>query len=122
MPVSEQPSFSEDKILSVALRFASEAGDNHPSLVQHVAGPHDRAVLIGSFGNKVYDQARCYLIAIRGSFVIDNATRPALAKAPTGTVLTLYIHAQTGALLGRGLGDRYPELEKLGQVTTDLSR
>jgi hypothetical protein len=34
----------------------------------------------------------------------------------------MYIDARTGAHMGRGLGDRYPELEKLGPVTTDLSR
>jgi hypothetical protein len=91
-------------------------------LIQHVAGPHDLAVEIGSFGNKVFDQTWCYLIAVRGSFVFNNATRPAGAAAPRGTVMIIYLNARTGAYMGRGLGDRYPDLDKLGPVTTDLSR
>jgi hypothetical protein len=91
-------------------------------LIQHVAGPHDLAVRIGSFGNKVFDHTRCYLIAVRGSFVFSTTPRPAGAAAPRGTVMIIYLNARTGAYMGRGLGDRYPALEKLGPVTTDLSR
>jgi hypothetical protein len=114
--------FSESQILGIALRSAADAGDEHPSLVQHTAGPHDLAVKIGSFGNRVFDSTRCYLIAVRGSFVFNNVSRPVGAAAPRGTVMIMYIDVRTGAHMGRGLGDRYPELEKLGPVTTDLSR
>jgi hypothetical protein len=120
--VSEDPPFSENQILGVVLRLAAEAGDDHPSLIQHIAGPHDLAVKIGSVGNKVFDQTRCYLIALRGSFVLNNATRPAGAAAPRGIVMIIFLNARTGALMGRGLGDRYPDLDRLGPVTTDVSR
>jgi hypothetical protein len=119
--VSEDPPFSENQIRDVALRFAADAGDAHPSVIQHAAGPHDLAVKIGSFGNKVFDQTWCYLIAVRGSFVFSNVSRPVGAAARRGTVMVIYLNARTGAYMGRGLGDRYPDLEHLGPVTTDLS-
>ena len=119
----EPAPFREDQVLSVALKFAEDSGEPHPSLIQHAAGPHDHAFEIGSFGNRIpRDSTRCFLIAVRGSFVLHNAHPPAGVEAPRGTVLVLYINAETGAYMGRGLGDLFPDLEKLGPVTTDLSR
>lgn len=118
----EHPPFCEDQVLAVALKFAEDSGEPHPSLIQHADGPRDRAVEIGSFGNRIPpDPTRCFLIAVRGSFVFHNAHPPAGVDAPRGTVLVLYINAETGAYMGRGLGDLFPNLEQLGPVTTDLS-
>jgi hypothetical protein len=115
--------FTEDQILAVALRFAADAGEARPSLIQHAVGPYDHAVEVGSFGNRVpANSSACFVVAVRGSFVLHNAHSPAGVAAPRGTVLVLYIDAETGACIGRGLGDRYPDLEELGQVTTDLTR
>lgn len=121
--VTEDPPFHEDQVLSLALKFAEDAGESHPTLIEHAAGPHDRAFRIGSFGDSIpSDPTRCFLIAMRGSFVLHNAHPPAGVEAPRGTVLVLYVNADTGAYMGRGLGDLYPDLERLGPVTTDLRR
>lgn len=114
-----RPSLSERRILRLAERAARGSGDSHPSLIQHAMGTRFYAVLIGS-GDLVFEWNWSYLIAARGHFKAVNASYPAGAKPPTGTVLTLVVDARTGRVTDGGIGRRYPPLAKLGHITTDL--
>jgi len=105
--------------MRVALRVAAQSGDRNPSLIQYAAGPRDLANEVAS-GDIVPDSTWCYLVAERGTFVLNNVSRPPDAKPPTGTVLTLVINAKTAAVMDLGVSDRYPHLKRLGRVTTDL--
>ncbi len=110
---------SEQQIKGIALSAARQAGDRHPSLIQHAAGSRYQANQVAS-RDIVPGSLSCYLIAVRGAFVLNNASGPPGAKPPKGTVLTLVVDAKTGATLDFGVADRYPDLKKLGPVTTDL--
>lgn len=110
---------SEALIKRAALRAATQAGDRHPSLIQHAEGTRERANKI-AWRDTVPDFNWCYLIAVRGKFVLHDVSSPPGAKPPKGTVLTLVLDAKTGRTLDFGVQDRYPDLAKLGPVTTDL--
>jgi hypothetical protein len=110
---------SERQIKRIALRAARQAGDRHPILIQHAAGRRSEANKIAS-GDIVPDSTWCYLVAIRGRFVLNNVSSPPEAKPPTGAVMTLVVNARTGATLDYGVSNDYPNLKKLGPVTTDL--
>lgn len=53
-------------------------------------------------------------------FVLNDVPTPSGAKPPKGTVLTIVVDARTGRTEDFGVQDRYPDLAKLGPVTTDL--
>lgn len=118
---SRRPQLAEQRILHIAERAAAQARDPSPVLIQHSAGTRDRANLVDS-GEIVPGRQWSYLIAERGHFVFENATRPAGAPAPRGTVLTLIVNASTGEVTDVGLSNRYPHLSRLGPVHTDLRR
>lgn len=113
------PTLSEQRIVALAEREASESGDSKPTLIQHAAGTHFEAVLVSS-GDLVFAWNWSYLIAIRGHFVWTSASVPPGAKPPKGRVITLVVDARTGQVTDGGIGNRYPQLAKLGPVTTDL--
>lgn len=110
---------SDHQIKRIALQAAKRAGDRHPSLIQHAAGRREQANKVAS-GDIVPGLTWCYLIAIRGRFVLNDVSTPPGAKPPTGTVMTLVVNARTGATLDFGVSNHYPDLKKLGPVTTDL--
>jgi hypothetical protein len=118
-PAIAKPHLSEKRILRLAMAAARRAGDSHPTLVQHAAGTHFRAVLIGQ-GDLVFEWNWSYLIAIRGHFTYSGLG-PANATI-RGTVITLVVDAATGQVTDSGLSKRYPPLARLGKVTTDLRR
>jgi hypothetical protein len=76
------------------------------------------AVRISS-GDLVFAWNWAYLIAERGHFTATGASYPPGAKPPTGSVLTLVVDARTGRATDSGIGSRYPQLARLGPVTTD---
>jgi hypothetical protein len=51
---------------------------------------------------------------MRGRFVCNTCSPPRGAKAPRGTVITLEIESATMFGFGFGMGDRYPDLKRLG--------
>lgn len=114
-----RPSLSEQRILALAERAASNSGDPRPTLIQHAAGTRFSAVRISS-GDLVFEWDWSYLIAIRGHFTATGASIPPGAKPPTGSVITLVVDARTGLVTDFGISNRYPPLAKLGPVTTDL--
>ena len=108
---------SEHQLLEIALRVARRAGDPRPTLVQYTKGTRAQDNLVAS-GDIIPGDQACYLIAVRGHFVANDAETPPGARAPTGSVLTLVVNATTGRLLDFGIGNRYPRLAKLGPVVT----
>lgn len=114
-----EPRLSERRILTLALRAAAADGNQHPSLIQHAEGTRFEAVLVSS-GDLVFEWNWSILIGVRGRFTTTAISIPPGAPAPTTTVLTLVINARTGQGTDFGLEDRYPPLDRLGPVTTDL--
>jgi hypothetical protein len=110
---------TERQIIQVAMAAANGAGDPDPTLIQHSEGTREKANLIDS-GDIVPGQRWSYLIAERGHFVFNDAPTPPGAPAPRGSVLTLVVDAATHQVTDTGLSNRYPDLAKLGPVTTDL--
>jgi hypothetical protein len=111
-------SLTQAQITGIALGFAANAGDPTPTLVEHVETTRSQAVEASS-ADTVQNNAASYLIAMRGNFVLQDAPRPPGAAAPTGSVLTLVIDAQTGQLTDIGVQDNVPDLSQLGPVTID---
>jgi hypothetical protein len=120
-PAQPEPQLSEKRIFRIALTAAKHAQDPHPSLIQHAAGTHFKAVLIGQ-GDIVFEWNWSYLIAIRGHFIYSNVGGPGSPAPIHGTVITLVVDAGTGEITDAGLSNRYPPLARLGKVTTDLRR
>jgi hypothetical protein len=116
-----KPHLSERQVLGIALKVAAQAGDRKPTLIQHAERTRHEANLVAS-GDLVPGRRWSYLIAERGHFVFKNASRPAGARAPSGSVLTLVVDASTRQVTDTGLSNRYPHLSDLGPVRTDLRR
>jgi hypothetical protein len=120
-PSRPKPRLSEKRLLRIAEDAATRAGDPHPRLIQHAAGTRFEAVRISS-GDLVFEWNWSYLIAERGHFICQACSVPPGAKPPTGSVLTLVVDAANGQATDSGLSKRYPPLQRLGHVTTDLRR
>lgn len=119
--VFRRPHLSERRILQLAERAAARAGDRYPILIQHSQGTRHNANLVDS-GDVVPGGQWSYLIAERGHFVLNDAPRPSGASAPRGSVLTLIVNAAAGGVSDSGVSNRYPDLDNLGPVHTDLRR
>jgi hypothetical protein len=117
----QRPHLSERRILRIAETAAARAGDPKPSLIQHSEGTRHRANLVAS-GDGIPGRQWSYLIAERGHFVLKDAPIPPGAAAPRGSVLTLIVNASTGQGTDGGVSNRYPDLDRLGPVHTDLRR
>jgi hypothetical protein len=116
-----RPQLSERRILRIATTAAVRAGDSKPTLIQHSEGTRHAANLVAS-GDGVPGRQWSYLIAERGHFVLKYAHTPPGAPAPRGSVLTLVVNASTGQATDGGVSNRYPDLDRLGPVHTDLRR
>jgi hypothetical protein len=112
-----KPQLPETTLLQIAEHAAASAGDPHPTLIQHAAGTHFDAARIAS-GDLVFEWNWSYLIAERGHFRYVGLG-PANVRI-TGSVLTQVVDAATGQVTDAGLSKRYPDLRRLGRVTTDL--
>jgi hypothetical protein len=120
-PAQPKPQLPEMRILRIAMAAAKRGGDPHPSLIQHAAGTHFKAVLIGQ-GDLVFEWNWSYLIAVRGHFSYNDLGPPGSSSTVHGTVITLVVDAATGQVTDTGVSNRYPPLARLGKVTTDLRR
>lgn len=115
---SASPSLSSSQIKSIAMGFSAGFGDPNPGLIEHVESSRSEAVLASS-GDSVSDNREVFLIVAKGNFVDDNAPRPPGAPAPSGSVLTLTVDAQSGELTDFGIQQSVPDLASLGPVTVD---
>jgi hypothetical protein len=118
-PVRPKPQLSDRRLLRIAQRAATNAGDSQPTLIQHAAGNHFEAVRISS-GDLVFEWNWSYLIAERGRFRYTGVGPAGVTV--TGSVITLVVDAANGQITDGGPSKRYPHLRRLGPVTTDLSQ
>lgn len=117
-PRLRRPRLSETRLLAIAEGAATSGGDPTPTIIQHAAGRRFEANLVAS-GDEVFEWNWSYLIAIRGRFSFPNAPRLAGGPAPGGSVITLVVDAATGEVTDSGVAKTFPDLAKLGPVTTD---
>jgi hypothetical protein len=115
------PHLSERQIRREALKVAAQDGDPHPTLVQHAEGTRFEANLLAG-GDLVFDWQWAYLIAIRGHFKLRDFHGPPGAKPPHGTVITLVVNPKPKQGGDFGISNDYPDIAKLGPVTTDYRR
>jgi hypothetical protein len=110
-------------------RIALKAAGGHATLIQHAEGTRFEANLVAG-GDLIPDWTWAYLIAIKGNFNLPPAggtyaadlrwTRAGYLQHYS--VITLVLNAKTGAAEDYGNANRYPDISKLGPVTTDYRR
>jgi hypothetical protein len=119
-------------------RIALKAAGGHATLIQHAEGTRFEANVLAG-GDLIPDWHWAYLIAIKGHFKF-NPSGPGGSYAPdrgeglsadmsgkhrrtqTYTVITLVLDARTGQGEDFGISNDYPDIAKLGPVTTDYRR
>ena len=122
------PHLSDRRIRRIGLR----AADGHATLIQHAEGIRFEANLLAG-GDFVNDWHWAYLIAIKGHFKTTSGGYGGFSYAadrPPGTghktqsysVITIVLDAKTGRGEDFGESNDYPDIAKLGPVTTDYRR
>jgi hypothetical protein len=126
---------SEKRIKRIALNAAK---GGHPTLIQHAEGTRFEANVLAG-GDQIPDWHWAYLIAIKGHFKFNpegsggtyppdrgEGLSPDTAGKQTAThtytVITLVLDARTGRTEDFGISNGYPDIAKLGPVTTDYRR
>jgi hypothetical protein len=129
------PHLPEQRLKRIAMQAAK---GGHPTLIQHAEGSRFEANVLAG-GDQIPDWHWAYLIAIKGHFKSNpygggipyaadrgqGLTPDKSGKSPrthTYTVMTLVLVAKTGQGEDFGLSNHYPDLAKLGAVTTDYRR
>ena len=105
------------KLRTMALQASSADGVTSPKTMTAVASPdHQLAEKIVS-GDIVNDHVPVYVVVVTGGTFMDNAARtPPGVPAPSGSVLTFTVDAQTFRLTDFGLTDSAPDLTQLGPI------
>lgn len=111
----------ERRIRQIAMRWAADTGDRHPSLIQHAEGTREDAELVAA-EDLICKWSWSYLIAIRGHFTRRFGLPHGGSFPIHGSVMTLVISARTGHVQASWISSRYPHLAKLGRVSTDYRR
>jgi hypothetical protein len=111
------PKLAETRIRRIALKAAA---GGHPTLIQHAEGTRFEANLIAG-GDLVYEWTWAYLIAIKGHFKFTPPS-PGPSRPHTYSAITLVVDAKTGQTEDFGISNDYPDIAKLGPVTTDYRR
>jgi hypothetical protein len=123
------PHISARRIRRIALKAAA---GGHPTLIQHAEGTRFMANVLAG-GDLVWDWHWAYLIAIKGRFKLtpgggglpyaaDPHPSPPGYQPQHYSVITLVLDARTGRAEDFGASHDYPDIAKLGPVTTDLRR
>jgi hypothetical protein len=118
------PHLPDRRIRRTALQAARNAGDPHPTLIQHAEGTRYEADWVAS-QDQVFDWSWAYLVAIRGRFEGSSEPgsyalqRPESESASGFSVIALVLDANTGRVEDFGVTNHYPALSRLGPVTTD---
>lgn len=110
------------QIKSLVVSDATRMGDSTPTDIsysalatrnQALAASGSGAVMGGAYGSAT----GYFVIVAHGNFTAYDAPIPGGAKVPTGTVMTLVVHASSGAVTDGGLQNNTPDLSALGPVT-----
>jgi hypothetical protein len=127
-PTSE-PELDTTQLDAIALDAAQAAGDGTPTELEVVSTSARSGVqAIDPSAEPVAETSEArewlgthvVLDVMHGHFELEDSSLPAQAKAPTGSILSLLIDADTGAIMFRGLNDTGPSqqsLEALGEVS-----
>jgi hypothetical protein len=130
-PPSEASALSNTELTNIALDEARTAGDENPIELQTVdtdvlggAMTIDPAAKVTPESATAMQQQWLYqkavLEVLHGHFTLTNADLPSGASAPTGSVLSLVVATETGAIAFRALTNSGPSqqaLEVLGTVS-----
>ncbi|MDP9224327.1 MAG: hypothetical protein M3P18_10800 [Actinomycetota bacterium] len=103
---SEPPTW----LVDLAYRISYQSGDITPTSAQWVLSD---ARAVGPTGSSADPKVREYLVVLHGHFVENEASVPYGAAAPTGSVLTFAVQAETRRLTDLGVGDREVRVEGL---------
>jgi hypothetical protein len=112
-PATPQPVTSAT-LKAVAERFATVAGDVHPSTIRYVKTTRQAANKL--VGTKVNADQPVYMIQMTGTFAVPAAKVPTGGSAPKGTTLTVTVDAATGQVDDWGIDSTMHNLSALGTV------
>jgi hypothetical protein len=105
------------ELRTMALRASSANGVPSPKAIEAVASPDHQAAEKIVSGDVVNDHVAVYVVEVTGGTFTDNtASTPPGAPAPSGSVLTLTVDAQSFSVTDFGLTDTAPDLTQLGPV------
>jgi hypothetical protein len=106
------------KLRLMALQASSADGVPSPKTIEAVASPDHQAAEKIVTGAIVYDHVAVYVVDVTGGTFTDNtASTPPGAPAPSGSVLTFTVDAQSFRLLDDGLlKGAAPDLTQIGPV------
>ncbi len=106
------------RLRTMALQTSSANGVPSPKTIEAVASPDHQAAEKIVSGEIVNDHVAVYVVEVTGVTFTDNgASFPSGAHAPSGSVLTFTVDAQSFRVLDFGLGDTAPDLTQIGPVT-----
>lgn len=105
------------QLRTMAMQASSADGVSSPKTIEAVASPDHQAAEKVVSGDIVNDHVAVYVVEVTGGTFTDNraSTAPG-APAPSGSVLTLTVNAQSFAVTDFGLTDTPPDLTQIGPV------
>jgi hypothetical protein len=105
------------KLRTMALQASSADGVPSPKTICAVASPDHQAAEKIVSGDIVNDHVAVYVVEVTGGTFTDNtASTPPGVPAPSGSVLTLTVDAQSFRVTDSGLTDTAPDLTQIGPV------
>src|SRR5579862_1055690 len=105
------------ELRTMALQASSANGVPSPKTIEAVASPDHQAAEKIVSGDGVNDHVAVYVVEVTGGTFTDNAaSRPPGASAPSGSVLTFTLDAQSFSVTDFGLTDTAPDLSQIGPV------
>jgi hypothetical protein len=105
------------KLRTMALQASSANGVPSPKTIEVVASPDHQAAEKIVSGDIVNDHVAVYVVEVTGGTFTDNtASTPPGVPAPSGSVLTLTVDAQSFRVTDFGLTDTAPDLTQIGPV------
>jgi hypothetical protein len=105
------------KLRVMALQASSANGVPSPKTIEAVASPDRQAAEKIVSGDIVNDHVAVYVVEVTGGTFTDNAaSTPPGVPAPSGSVLTLIVDAQSFRVTDFGLTGTAPDLTQIGPV------